>query len=304
MLFVMIMGVGLIYAQKFEETFTGINEIQLTTGSADCHVVKSTGNSVTITLEHNLGSDYEPIVENRNGKLVIRDNDKRPRGEMNWTLTIPDNIEMKYTAGSGDILIENLKIDLTSISGSGDIELKNVSGSLTSTTGSGDIELDNFNGEFKANTGSGDVHGEDVKGTIKVNCGSGTIAFTNIEAEMMGNVGSGNIRITDFTLAGRSSFNSGSGDVSVKLGATPTHELALNSGSGDSMLDRNGHSLNADIVMSASKKNGKIVAPFKFDREEEETQGNQTIMKKYASVGSGNKVKISLGTGSGTAQIK
>jgi hypothetical protein len=137
-----------------------------------------------------------------------------------------------------------------------------------------------------------------------VNCGSGTIAFNNVQAEIKGNVGSGNIRITNFILAGNSAFNSGSGDVSVKLGATPAHALSMNSGSGNSVLDRNGHALNADIVMSASKKNGKITAPFKFDKEEEVEEGNRIIMKKYASLGSGNKVEISLGTGSGTAQIK
>jgi hypothetical protein len=304
LLVVMLMSVAMIYGQKFEQNFSGIDEIQLTTGSANCRVVKSSGNTVTVTLDHNLGSDYQPIVENRNGKLTIRDNDKRPRGEMNWTLSIPDNIELKYTAGSGNIEIENLAIDLTSISGSGNIELNGVTGSITSTTGSGNIEIDNFDGDFKANTGSGNIKGDQVKGTLKVNCGSGMISFSNVQAEIKGNVGSGDIRITNFILAGNSAFNSGSGDVSVKLGATPTHGLSMNSGSGNSVLDRNGHALNADIVMTASKKNGKISAPFKFDKEEEVEEGNQIIMKKYASLGSGNKVEISMGTGSGTAQIK
>ena len=110
--------------------------------------------------------------------------------------------------------------------------------------------------------------------------------------------------MTGLVLAGSSSFNAGSGNVKLVLNATPVHNLSLNSGSGNAVLDTNGHQLNANIRMTANKKNGEISAPFKFDREEEVNEGNSTIIRKFASVGSGEKVDINIGTGSGKAQIR
>ena len=54
--------------------------------------------------------------------------------------------------------------------------------------------------------------------------------------------------------------------------------------------------------MKANKKNGEIVAPFDFDKEEEVENGNNTTIKKTAKIGS-KDIDIHVATGSGTARI-
>jgi DUF4097 and DUF4098 domain-containing protein YvlB len=243
-------------------------------------------------------------VEKRGGKLILKDNRYRGNANMKWTLRVPDNLEISFSAGSGDLEVSEVRVQLKSTTCSGDILLVNTGGSYKSNTGSGDIELDRFDGEVTLNTGSGDISGSRVSGSLSMNTGSGDIELEDVNAAAKANTGSGDIEIDGLRMEGACAFNAGSGDVEIELAATPGFDLSINSGSGDAILDRNGHTLNANIVMSADKKRGDISAPFDFEREEEVEQGNQTIIKKYVSVGSGNKVDIKIGTGSGKAVIR
>ena len=175
---------------------------------------------------------------------------------------------------------------------------------MSSNTGSGDIDLYEVNGEFKFNTGSGDVHLENANGDFRLNCGSGDIRMKDVTAIISANVGSGDITAREITLDGGSSFNSGSGTATVVLAVSPKYDISVNSGSGDATLDFNGNNISGYVEMKANKKNGRITAPFAFDREEEIKQGGgQTVIKKTAQIGSSD-VRIKVGTGSGTASIE
>ena len=293
-----------LFGQQFQSSYENVNEIQLTTGSADCEIISSGTSLVEVELYHKLGDGYEPDVDFRNNKLIMKDNKYRGNADMRWVLKVPENIEIKYTAGSGDLNVSNVQVDLISISGSGDIELINSGGNFKSNTGSGNIKLDNFDGEISANTGSGDISALTFKGSASLNTGSGSVEMNDVQAAVKANTGSGDIEISDLASTGDCAFNAGSGSVEIGLAQTPRFNLSLNSGSGDAILKRNGNALNANIVMRANKANGEIVAPFGFDREEEEGEGRQTVVKKYAAVGSGTRIDIKIGTGSGKAVIR
>jgi len=292
------------WGQQFQSSYSNINEIQLSTGSADCEIIKSANAQVGLELYHNLDGDYEPIIIERDNKLVLKDNQYRGNANMRWVLRVPADIDIKYTAGSGDLTVKDVDINLTSITGSGDISISNVAGVYRSNTGSGDIELMTFSGEISANTGSGDISASGFNGEGSLNTGSGDVEMSDVRASLKVNTGSGDIEIDNLELTSACAFNAGSGTVEVSLGATPTHDLSINSGSGNSILKRNGHNLNADIVMSASKERGEIIAPYEFDREETREEGRKAVVTKYVSVGSGDKVVIKIGTGSGKAVIR
>ena len=116
------------------------------------------------------------------------------------------------------------------------------------------------------------------------------------------NVGSGDIEAVRVSIRGRSSFNTGSGDVEVELSKPTDYDLSVNSGSGDATLDFGGNAIEGTVVMKANKRNGSIKAPFDFDSSEEIDNGNSTVVKKTKKLGT-NNIDIKVGTGSGTAKI-
>lgn len=119
------------------------------------------------------------------------------------------------------------------------------------------------------------------------------------------NVGSGNISANEIVLKGKSMFNTGSGDASVVLASSPQYNISVNSGSGDATLDFNKNKMDGTLIMTANKKNGKITAPFSFDKTEEldDDNNNQVRIRKTAKLGE-KDIQIKISTGSGTAEVK
>ncbi|ELR70360.1 hypothetical protein C900_04045 [Fulvivirga imtechensis AK7] len=295
-----------IVAQEMSRSFSGVKKINLSTSSGDCILKKGSNHEVGVHLKHSFGSGYQPVIEQQGERLTIKEDFKKGshRGSSKWTLTIPDGVDIKVNSGSGNMEAENLEINLKMNTGSGDIDFSRVSGDIDINTGSGDIALKGFTGDIKANTGSGNISAYRISGELKFNCGSGNISIKDSEAIFSANVGSGSIKATSVTLKGKSSFNSGSGDVEVFLASALQHNIALSSGSGDARLDFRGKKIEGEIVMKANKRNGAIKAPFDFDTIEEIDQDhNQIIVKKTAVIGD-SKVKIQISTGSGTASIQ
>jgi hypothetical protein len=296
-------------AQKnISKSFNGVKRIRMGTASGSCTIKKSSDASVKVELVSTYDGGYEPRVEQEGERLVIKENfsGNNHHGSSNWTLTVPDGITVGFTTGSGDLSVSGMSIDLDATTGSGELIFENLKGDITSTTGSGNVELLNFAGEIKINTGSGDMRVEKSSGDISLNCGSGDIRLLDNKASFDVNTGSGRILASNLTLAGSSRFNTGSGDAEVILAATPTFDLSVNSGSGDAEVDFHGNEIKGEIVMKASKRNGRIEAPFEFDKTEEidnNNWGDDVTVRK--SVVKGNATnRISISTGSGSAVLK
>jgi hypothetical protein len=296
------------FSQKtIDKKYSGITSIKLNTGSGGIDIKKSSGADVRVVVKYSYDeSEYIPILEQSGSKLILREEFSRGShsGNSNWTLEVPDKTTVNLNTGSGDISIAELEIDLRSNTGSGNIDVSNVKGTLDFNTGSGDIEVLQANGDLSANTGSGSIRASKGNGDFDFNTGSGNIVLDEMKGDLRANVGSGDIRAKAITLAGSSSFNSGSGDVNVTLATSPDYGISVNSGSGDATLNLNGNALEGEVIMTANKHNGNIVAPFKFDKEEtiEDDRSDNVRIRKTAKIGTKN-IQIKVGTGSGTAEI-
>lgn len=293
-----------INAQQIDQTFSGIEEIDISTASSNCILKKGSGDQVNVKLEHTYSEGFKPTVEKSGSTLQIRETHQNGSigGDGSWTLTIPDGLEVDFNTGSGDFQAADLELELELNAGSGDFSLSGIKGEIESNTGSGDLELENFEGEVSANAGSGDMSVSQASGEVELNCGSGDISLREVNGEIEANVGSGDIEAMSLILADESSFNSGSGDVMVALSESLKHDISVNSGSGDAVLDFNGNEINGTVIMTADKQRGKITAPFSFDKEEEIENGGSTTIRKTARLGE-STVKIRIGTGSGEARI-
>ncbi len=307
-LLTLLLSGSLMAQDRISEEFSDIGKISMSTSSGDCVVKMSNNAKITVEVVHYYGEDYNPTIEKQGNTLRIKELSNRnyksgwSERSPKWTLTVPNDVRIKFSTGSGDFMASDIDAEIDINTGSGDIELGDVKGDLTSNTGSGDFILDGFDGEFSTNVGSGDVEINDAKGDMNINCGSGGIDLRNVSGGISANVGSGDIEAMGVTVAEESSFNSGSGDVEVELASSPSASISVNSGSGDADLDYNGNAIKGLITMKANKRRGEIRAPFDFDTSEEIENYNQVTIKKTKKMDN-TDIKINIGTGSGTASI-
>lgn len=307
--------VGIIAAQTLfaqsesTKTFTGIKKIRLSTSSGSCKIVKGSDDKVTVAIRHNFEKDfYRPELTQDGDRLELREDFNSGRSSYSgsgplWTLTIPESVELKFKSGSGDLDAANMKLNLDINTGSGSITLSKVTGEITATTGSGDVELMDFDGMIEASTGSGTARVANSKGEIRLSCGSGNIRLADSQAEFKASSGSGSVMARNLLLQGSSRFSSGSGDAEVILGGAPKFDISVGSGSGNATLDFNGNAINGEIVMTASKSRGSIVAPFDFEKVEEIREyGDQVVLKKTVVKGTATP-RVMVSTGSGQATI-
>jgi hypothetical protein len=301
-MFSLMIPLGLVAQKDASKSFDGIKSIRMNTSSGNCKIQKSSNSTVSVKVQYTYDdSDYRPEMVKNGDRLEIREEflKRSVSGSSDWVLSVP------FNTGSGDIEVADLKINLDGTTGSGDLFLTNVSGEIKGTTGSGNIELRKVNADIRATTGSGDIDLEGSSGDISITCGSGNLNLNDSKASFRAITGSGSIRTRNLAITGSSSFATGSGNARIVLAATPESNLSVASGSGDAEVDFNGNAIQGEIVMRASKRNGRIEAPFEFDKTEEIDNGNRndvTVEKTVVKGNSNNRIRIS--TGSGAAILK
>ena len=304
-LFVLVACYTLAGAQEITKSFEGIKKIELNAASGDIIVQHGSGDDVQVKLVHTYDEGFRPVMKQQGGTLILKEEFDRGthNGHSTWTLTVPDNLDIRSNSGSGNFEASKVTMSLNMNSGSGNVDLNEVKGEIRLNTGSGNMDVNAFDGTLNSNTGSGNISIEESRGEIRLNAGSGSLELNNVNGELHANVGSGRIDAEKIVLAGPASFNSGSGSVTVELAESPGYDISLNSGSGNATLDLNGNKIDGTVIMTANKRNGKIEAPFAFDTTEEIDDGHNTRIKKTAKLGSGD-VEVKIGTGSGTASIR
>ena len=304
--FLIVCAASFAQEKQVSRTFSGIKKIRMSTASGSCYVKKGSGTEVKVELKHTYSSgEYNPVIEQEGTTLIVKEEFERGShsGHSTWTLTLPDNMDMKFNTGSGNFDAENIALEGKLNLGSGDVDLRTLKGDLQINTGSGGITLNGVSGESDSNTGSGSIELSKSEGEFGMNAGSGSIRLSEVKGILSANVGSGRIRAGDITLTGRGSFNSGSGDVTVALASAPNYNISVNSGSGDATLDFKGNKIDGTVIMTANKRNGRIVAPFEFDKTEEiDDEGNNVRIRKTKKFGN-KDIEIRVSTGSGTASI-
>lgn len=297
--------------EKIERTFSGVQVVKLTTSSGNGFIKRSNTDEIKVTVEFTYDEDdYEPTFEKRGDVLEIEEEFRRSRwtkGYAEWTLEIPNGLELDFRTGSGNIEVRGVNLELNTNTGSGNIEIDELNGELKASTGSGNITLSDIQGDMKANTGSGSIRMENAEGAAKFNTGSGNIRVRQTHGELSFNTGSGNIDVEAASIMGSSSFNTGSGNAKLELDAALDHDLSISTGSGDAILDFNGQPISGEFVLKANDEDD-IRAPFDFDRAYEEDRGsgwrgrNKAYVKE-AKVGNKN-IQIRISTGSGKAEVR
>ena len=280
-----LMTKGLMAQSTMSQTFKDVDKLEMAVASGDVIFQKGPDSELSFDMEHTFGENYKPIINQRGSTLIIKEESRQGSysGRATWSFKVPENIEISFNTGSGDVELEGLTVEVSMNSGSGDYKFRNASG------------------EFKINTGSGDVEAEELEGELVINTGSGNVQLEKLNARIKANTGSGSIDVSELALTGPSRFNTGSGDSEVSLTGSPSFDIAVNSGSGDAVLDFSGNAMVGTLVMEANKRNGDIRASFDFDSSEEIDEGYNTKIRKTKKFSDAD-VKIRISSGSGTAR--
>jgi len=234
---------------------------RITSPSGDITV--ETADNVTTTTVTLDGDDQivaDTRVEYRSGTLRVeapRSNRWGRNGELDITVTLPDDSSVQVETASGDVSLHGTFNDVRVNSASGDVSLDDATGTVRIETASGDVEVRHAGGPTTITTASGDVSlenadgGDDVtvstasggadlgriSGDLRVRAASGDISVENAEGNVDANAASGDVSL-DRVHRGRVGVQTANGDVSIDVTPGIPVWLDLHSLSGDVSTDQ------------------------------------------------------------------
>lgn len=263
------------------QDYKDIKDVWINIAYGDLKVGKSASGAVEVTGSYD-EDNVTLEMETKGGKLTIKEksSSQSNKEKSNWTLNLPENTDLWMNIGAGKT------------------DLRDFSAELDGNIGAGDIDLFHVGGKIRLNTGTGKIDIRDSEGNFQLNSGTGNLVIHQVSGAITANSGTGNIRAENVSVTGQSSFNSGTGRVSLSLGGPVKADLGVNSGTGTSELNYNGHPFDGTLVMECGTEGGKISAPFSFDKEESERQSRNRMIRKTKKFGnSGIEIHVASGTG-------
>ncbi len=310
--------VNLSFSKEIEKTFTNVSDIKIQIVSGDCFVEKSSTNEVIVSVNYTYDDDnFEAEFNQIGGKLHISENfyGRNNRGKSIWNIRVPANVDVDFSAASGDLELTDVVGDVEGQTASGDMTVTEVSGDVQLQAASGDIEASAVAGDVEISTASGDITLEKVGKDTEVSAASGQISVKNSSGEFELSAASGDIEIESAngsfkvsTASGdiscdaievtkNSEFEAASGDVVIGLTKSPAGDIVLSAASGNCELDYGDNKIAGNITMTAKNRSGYVRAPFKFDSEKVYNRGGREFVTKTANIGDGPIIELNSSSG-------
>jgi DUF4097 and DUF4098 domain-containing protein YvlB len=184
-------------------------------------------------------------------RVEIRDSGSGLDAHADLVVSVPRGQRIAIHWGVGDANVSNVDGDLLVSVGSASVTAEHTRGRLTLDTGSGSVSLTDAQGDVTLDTGSGGVTVNGISGTsLNMDTGSGTIRASDIDVRTLkADVGSGGMRLSRVK-APRIDLDAGSGGIDLDV-LSALEDLRIDSGSGPVTL-RLPASLSADVDIETS----------------------------------------------------
>lgn len=305
--------------KKIEKTFKAKENVKIVTISGNCAIHKGKPGEIKVFMVYTaLNELRKPELKEEGNTLLLREKSPAATGadEIHWQLWVPEKTRIDFSSASGGFSAVGLKNDISASTASGDISSSQCRGILEAKCASGRIEILDHVGEIAAKAASGDLKARNISGAIALKAVSGDIEAENLDGDLELKVLSGDIEIKKakgsfkitcasgdieaegIRITGASSFKVVSGDILVTLADSAAHDLALDSATGSAVLDYDGNAVKGLVKFIARAEVGKIVSPFKFDKEEEiYKHGKKYIIKSFKKGGDTPRITIKTATG-------
>jgi hypothetical protein len=125
---------------------------------------------------------------------------------------------LKVSRRSGDVIVREVKGDLTARSFNGDVVVENVGGLVDVAATNGDLRVHNAGGDVRANSATGDVEVRCAKGRAEVSSASGSITLIEVGGDVDASTASADVIFRGpIRVGGSYRLKSLSGDVSMTI---------------------------------------------------------------------------------------
>ena len=166
-------------------------------------------------------ADHPPIDQAGN---IIRVGDEHGgdffrHASIDYEITTPANTMLVAETGSGDLQLSNINGTVRAHTGSGSIHAEKLGSGSRLETGSGSIDANGLMGSTTLQTGSGEIHAQlSSKGDVIAVTGFGDIKLADVQGAVKAETGSGTLEISGQPTTAPWKLETGSGDISLKLG--------------------------------------------------------------------------------------
>ncbi|MFD2200668.1 DUF4097 family beta strand repeat-containing protein [Shivajiella indica] len=298
-----ILGIGILaascfapektFTKEFEETFTGIKEIEIEGRFLEVSYEGKEGEEdvfLDAYLEAPESSELDIRYRKSGSKLKIEVVGDASISGWNFgknlngfiSLTGPDHIKLNVVGHSGSIDVMNVihkDINLQVNSGSikaSELEVDNIR--LKASSGS--IKGEGLYGKIYCEVNSGSLSLREVEGDIEAKGSSGNLKFEEIEGKVDAKINSGSIKLTNVEKIGELSASSGS-IKAINSGLSESTSLTANSGSVNIQTNSDLGGFNYEL--SATSGSLKVGDHSSGKKLEIDNQSQHTIKGKVTS---------------------
>lgn len=293
--------------KEIQKTFDKKDEVRLKFALGDCRIEKSRDGKIHVHLVYSYqnGDIFEPRFEEKARYLYLHEkfHGNNPKGYSRWTVAVPDDTEIDFSSGTGNLTISGLKLKIDGSTGTGEIEISDARGELEAKSGTGNVDVINSEGEFDLSSGTGSVRVENSKGKFDVSSGTGKVSISNSNGNFDASSGTGRVEANGLTIEYEGEFSCGTGDVEVSFPKGEDFDLTVSSGTDDAVVDMQGQPIQGYFEFTANARKGRIICPVKFDKEEEFLEGDNKYLQKSFTKGK-KSPRVYIKTGTGTARLK
>jgi DUF4097 and DUF4098 domain-containing protein YvlB len=231
----------------FDRDFTvsGPLNLELSNGSGDARITRGGTGQVHIHGEIRVRSVLGGSIQSRladvasnppvqqDGNLIrVGDEARSLRNvQINYTIVVPAETELRGRTGSGDIAVRDIRGPVDMTAGSGDLTAARIDSDVKATCGSGSIRMDGIHGDAQATAGSGDINLLSVQGEVRTQTGSGGVRIDKPSGSVTAGTGSGDISVTG--ASADLQLRTGSGDLQVEGNPAAKSYWELHTSSGE-----------------------------------------------------------------------
>lgn len=130
--------------------------------------------------------DHELEFRQRNDEVRVRSrfNDEKwarnfwgrhVRFKMEVHIIVPEQFNLDFTSGAGNIRIDDLEGEIAGRTGAGNVTLGRVHGHVEISSGAGNVTVAGARGQIEVHSGAGNIEVKDVAGEIRAHTGAGNI---------------------------------------------------------------------------------------------------------------------------------
>ena len=183
---------------------------------------------------------YLQTLENLPGfwQKMLGKNSDAAFGKVDWTVSVPEGLEVVLTSTRGTISLEQLRNDIQVTSSAADINLTSIEGNIAVDNGSGKLQGNLLIGNLTIRQLQGSIGLEFVEGDIKIKSSSAAISVSQERGALDLTTTTGNVDIKT-TLDSRRDYlvTTESGNIRVSVPQEASGRLKLNTRTGEIKTD-------------------------------------------------------------------